>query len=281
MDGTSASLKVRRRLIVNADDFGRSDAINEAVGRAHREGILTTASLMVNEPHAAAAVEIAKANPKLGVGLHLALAGGTAALAREQIPGLVDEARQFGSNPVAVGLRYFFRTGLREQLRAEIRAQVRRFKETGLLLDHLNGHLHLHMHPTVLRIVAEEAPGWGLRHVRLTHDCYSFSLRLARGSHFYRASHALVFSVLSAWALPILAGARLRHAERVFGLLQNGRVDEAYLSRLLPDLPDGDSELYSHPSLIEFLAEFNALVSPRVRQLVNELGIHLVRYQDL
>ena len=76
----------RRRLIVNADDFGRSDSINRAVVRAHREGILPTASLMVNEPAAADAVRLARENPKLGVGLHLTLVCGAAALRPERIP---------------------------------------------------------------------------------------------------------------------------------------------------------------------------------------------------
>jgi hypothetical protein len=67
----------------------------------------------------------------------------------------------------------------------------------------------------------------------------------------------------------------------VFGLLQNARVDEGFLSRLLPALPRGDSELYSHPSLDEFRNEFEALISPRVRRLVDHLGIKLIRYCDL
>ena len=67
----------------------------------------------------------------------------------------------------------------------------------------------------------------------------------------------------------------------MFGLLQNARVDEEYVSRLLANLPAGDSELYSHPSLDEFRNEFDALVSPRVREQVETLGIKLIRYQDL
>ena len=96
-----------RRLIVNADDFGRSSSINQAVVRAHRDGILTTASLMVNEPAFAEAVALAKENPRLGVGLHLTLLCGHATLSAEKIPGLVNAQNQFSDNPVAVGLRYF------------------------------------------------------------------------------------------------------------------------------------------------------------------------------
>src|SRR6185369_1031689 len=96
-----------RRLIVNADDFGRSSSINEAVIRAHREGILTTASLMVNGRACAEAVALAKENPRLGVGLHLSLVCGRSALKPTEIPGLVNNRYEFSDNPVTAGFRYF------------------------------------------------------------------------------------------------------------------------------------------------------------------------------
>ena len=272
---------VRRRLIVNADDFGRSPAINQAVIRAHREGILTSASLMVNEPACHLAVALAKQNPKLGVGLHLTLLLGRAALAPEQIPGLVNVRGEFSHGPVGTGFRYFFRRGLREPLRAEIHAQFERFRATGLPLDHVNGHLHLHLHPVVFGILMEDAEALGIRHLRLTRDCFVRSRRLARGRWLYRASHAAIYEWLSRRAREPLRRRGIRHAQITFGLLQDSRVDEDYLLNLLPELPPGDSELYSHPSLDEFKHELDALVSPRVRERVNQLGIELIRYQDL
>ena len=85
----------------------------------------------------------------------------------------------------------------------------------------------------------------------------------------------------AARARPAARQRGLRHTQAVFGLLQNARVDETYVARLLANLPAGDSELYSHPSLEEFEHEFNALISPRVREQVRKLGIKLIRYQDL
>ena len=96
-----------------------------------------------------------------------------------------------------------------------------------------------------------------------------------------RLLHTLIFHILSARARSRLKRRGFLHTSRVFGLLQNARVDEDYTSRLLSHLPAGDSELYSHPSLDEFRNEFEALVSPRVRQQVKRLGIKLIRYQDL
>jgi hopanoid biosynthesis associated protein HpnK len=269
------------RLIVNADDFGRSHSINEAVVRAHREGILTSASLMVNEPGLDEAVALARENPKLGVGLHLTLLVGHSALPPEKIPGLVNDRGEFSNNPVGVGFRYFFNRSLREQLRAEIHAQFSKFHATGLPLDHVNGHLHLHLHPTVFRILMEDAEKLGIRQMRLTRDCFWRSAHMARGRWFYRASHALIYEWLSQRAREPLRQRGIRHAQITFGLLQDSHVDEEYVLKLLPALPAGDSELYSHPSLDEFKHEFDALVSPRVKELVKKLGIELIRHQDL
>jgi chitin disaccharide deacetylase len=270
-----------RRLIVNADDFGRSHSINEAVIRAHREGILTTASLMVNEAGCDEAVALARENPKLGVGLHLTLLCGKSALPPEKIPSLVNARHEFSNQPITTGFRYFFRRPLSQQLRSEIHAQFQKFRATGLPLDHVNGHLHLHLHPTVFRILMEDAATLGIRHFRLTRDCLSRSRRLARGHWFYRVSHAAIYEWLSRRARRPLQQRGIRHAQITFGLLQNARVDEEYILKLLPGLPAGDSELYSHPSLDEFKHEFDALVSPRVKEQVEKLGIELIRYQDL
>jgi hopanoid biosynthesis associated protein HpnK len=276
-----ASSNAIRRLIINADDFGLSPSVNEAVIRAHREGILTSASLMVNEAGFDEAVKLAKENPKLGVGLHLCLLHGHSTLPPEKIPGLVNVRRKFSNSPVGVGMKYFFDEGLREQLQVEIRAQFERFRSTGLPLDHVNGHLHLHLHPTVFKILMDEAETFGIRHLRLTRDCLARSRRMSRGYHFYRISHAAIFECLSSRVRGPLRQRNIKHAQITFGLLQDGRVDEEYILKLLPELPEGDSELYSHPSLDKFKHEFDALTSPRVRELIQKLGIQLIRYQDL
>ena len=270
-----------RRLIVNADDFGRSASINQAVIRAHREGILTTASLMVNEPAFEEAVALAREHPTLGVGLHLTLACGHSALPPERLPGLVNARGEFTNNPASAGFRYFFQRSLRQQLRQELHAQFQKFRATGLPLDHVNGHLHLHLHPTVFRILMADADQLGIKRLRLTFDPLRLNLRLASGHLAYRALHVAIFHPLSARARPALAQRGIRHTEAVFGLLQNARVDEDYVNRLLPQLPAGDSELYSHPSLDEFRNEFDALISPRAQEQVKALGIKLIRYQDL
>ncbi len=274
-------MALSRRLVVNADDFGQSPSINAAVIQAHREGILTTASLMVNEPACEEAVALARQNPRLGVGLHLTFLFGHSALSRARIPGLVNDAREFGRNPAAAGFRFFFFRSLRAQLRDEMLAQLEKFKATGLQLDHLNGHLHLHMHPTLLRLLDAEAPRLNIKRARLTHDPFALNMRLASGRFWYRAVHAFIFHFMWRNARPVFEKHGWRHTRFVFGLLQNAFVDESYILRLVDELPEGDSELYSHPSLDTFRNEFEALISPRVAERVRQAGIRLIRYQDL
>jgi chitin disaccharide deacetylase len=277
----NAGRATTRRLIINADDFGRSAEINAAVIRAHTEGVLTSASLMVNEDGFEEAVALARLHPRLGVGLHLALVCGRAALSAAHIPGLVDSTRQFAHGPLSAGIRFFFQSSLQEQLRAEITAQFEKFQSTGLALDHVNGHLHFHLHPTVLPVVLEVAARYNARAVRLTHDPLRLNARIAGGNWLYRLAHATIFAILSRRAARHLRTAHLRHTGHVFGLLQDSRVDEQFVLRLLSQLPPGDSELYSHPSLAKFKHELDALLSPKVKRLIAGLDLQLIRYQDL
>lgn len=265
-----------RRLIVNADDFGRSTSVNEAVARAHLEGILTTASLMVNETACSAAVDLARGLPSLGVGLHLTLVCGRAATA-----GLAGADGTLPANAVRAGWRYFFSRGLRESLRAEILAQFDRFRDTGLVLDHVNGHLNMHLHPTVLEPTLGLAQARGAGGVRVTVDRFWLNARLARGAWVYRISHAVIFGLLARPARRGLRRHGLASTRHVFGLLQTGRITEDYLLGLLPRLPSGDSELYAHPSTGDAVRELDALVSPAVRKTVRTQRIQLIRYREL
>lgn len=236
---------------------------------------------MVNEAACAQAVELAHAHPRLGVGLHLTLVCGRSALPPEQAHGLVNEDHSFLADPVRAGWQYFFRRELREVLRSEIQAQFARFRATGLALDHVNGHLNLHLHPTVLRLLCEPKTECAFRGFRLTRDRFWLNARLTSGRWLYRLTHAVIFNLLCAQARPRLRRLPVKHTQAVFGLLQNARVDSDYVRRLLPRLPPGDSELYCHPSLTDFRHELDALLDPWVRETARRADIQLIRYQDL
>lgn len=266
-----------RYLIVNADDFGLSSSINQAIIRAHREGILTTASLMVNESGFNEAVEFARQNPSLGVGLHLTLLDGHSALSAAEIPGLVNEQREFCRSPVRAGCRYF--VGLKSQLRAEILAQFEKFRATGLTLDHVNSHHHVHSHPVIFDILMELAGKLGIQRLRLVRETIRLNRKLGFGSRPAFVIFALFHQLMARRALPRLRDAGIIHNDYVFGLLQTGQVNERYLTALLPVLPRGVSEVYSHPC--PGSAELEALISPSIRALIGQLAIRPICYQDI
>jgi hopanoid biosynthesis associated protein HpnK len=278
-----------RQLIVCADDFGRDIAINEAVEAAFRDGILSCASLMVGAPAAADAVERARRLPGLRVGLHLVLIDGSAVLPPGEIGGLVGADGRFGDNQIRAGLRYFFAPGVRRLLAAEIGAQFEAFRATGLALDHVNAHRHMHLHPTVARLVVEIGRAYGMRAVRLPAEPAQ-ALRRAFPGEPYRAP---------AWR-PVIAALRrrLRRAglasnDHVFGIAWSGAMVEERVLGLLPHLPPGVSEIYFHPATRQTAAlaaampgyrhteELLALTSPDVRRRIAELGIDLIGYGDL
>src|SRR4029077_8257164 len=144
-----------KRVIFSADDFGMTPAVNEAIERAHRDGILDQASLMVAGAAAEDAVRRARAMPSLQVGLHLVVIEGPAISPPTEIPDLVNADGEFASDQLRLGFRDFFRPAVRRQLAHEIRAQFAAFSATGLTLAHANAHKHMHLHPTVGRLMLE------------------------------------------------------------------------------------------------------------------------------
>lgn len=254
----------RPRLIVTADDFGLHEAVNNAVERGFRDGVLRAASLMVTAPAAADAVERARRLPGLAVGLHLVLADGQAALPVQRIPDLVDGHGRFGDRMARDGARFFLLPRVRRQLAAEIRAQFEAFAATGLALDHVNAHKHFHLHPTVLSLLLTIGREYGLRAVRLPAE---------PGAGPWLAP----WLALMRWRL---RRAGVRCNDHVFGIRHSGGMDERTVLALLQRLPAGLSELYLHPATHGELTvgmrgyrhadELAALLSPDVRQAIAE-----------
>ncbi|RKP52136.1 hopanoid biosynthesis-associated protein HpnK [Trinickia fusca] len=266
-----------RALIVTADDFGLHERVNAAVERAHREGVLTSASLMVSAPAASDAVERARRLPSLRVGLHLVLADGAATSPVERIPALVGRDGRFGDAMVRDGFRFFFLPHVRAQLAREIRAQFEQFAATGLPLDHVNAHKHFHVHPTVLSLVLEIGREYGLRAVRLPFEAHA-PWWLAPWIALMRAR---------------LARAGVAHNDYVVGIADTGGMDEGVLLAALAELPAGIGEIYCHPAesgdapltpsmqTYRHADELDALLSPRVRAAFDAAGVARGGFADV
>lgn len=267
-----------RRLVVTGDDFGASDGVNAAIAEAHRSGVLTSASLMVTGQRWRQAVDIARELPSLSVGLHLVLVDGKSALGRASLPHLVDRRGRFSPSPLAAGLRYQFHPAARRELAAEIRAQLERFRATGLPLAHVDGHHHLHVHPSVISILADSAAEFGIPAIRLPSEELGTALSLDPRRRAMKVLWSAIFARLRSHAGRRLARAGVLSSDRVYGLLATGRITEEYVLALIPRLQGDRVELYAHPSRNDpaGVEELAALLSPAVRESLSRHRVALV-----
>ncbi len=263
-------------IIFTADDFGLCTEVNDAVEHTFLQGALSAASLMVGAPAAADAVARAKRLPGLRVGLHITLVDGHPFLPPEDVSALVDDTGAFETNLARAGVRWFFSPTARRQLRKEIRAQFEAFKATGLLLDHVNAHNHMHIHPTVFQMILEIGADYGLKAVRVP----------------FEHPNGLLTPFLNLMKRKLKAHG-LRYNDQVVGLHDSGHVTEPVVMAALNALPDGVTEFYFHPAqpvtaALEAMApgydragEVNALLSVQVRTQIATLGLKTIGFSDL
>jgi hopanoid biosynthesis associated protein HpnK len=280
-----------KRLIITADDFGLSSSVNRAVEQAWNDGILTCASLM---PGAAAfdeAVAIAGRNPGLQIGLHLTLAQGRSVLAKAELPDLVDSEGNFADIAVMAGMRYFFDRGLYCQLKREIEAQIQKMIAAGIRLTHIDGHLNIHLHPTVFRILCELMPRYGISTFRLARERLAHNLRFDGTRGVGKSLENLIFGFLTKYAVPELDLLGVGYADEVKGVLSSGRMTKEYFLSIVEGLQDGVTECYFHPGILpdpeitrrmpayRHQDELAALLSSAVQERLRQLQVTLQNYR--
>ncbi len=284
------SAQALRRVMFSADDFGLSPALNNAVALAHRGGLLGNASLMPGAPAFPHAVALSRNFPALCLGVHLTLIQGAAILPPRQIPGLVDAAGRFPTDPVQTGWRYYFQTGLLPEIRAELRAQIEAVLRAGVTVWQLNSHLNLHLHPRL-------RPWWWAWPKNTAFLPCAWPKRTGlppwpwprtRPSPRRPWGSSSPCSAAGPGAWPEAAGLLVN--DHLFGLTHHGRMTRDYLLGLVPRLSPGLTEIYSHPALAVDAAlreaapaylrrqEFEALVSP---DLEAALEAHVIEVTDL
>lgn len=277
-------------LIFNGDDYGRTLSVNAAIIRAHEEGVLTSASLMVTGEAVAGAVAQARAHPRLAVGLHVVVAGARGALPPAQAPHLLDAQGQLPRGPVLAGIACFFSPVVRAELRRELDAQFRHFQDTGLALSHVDGHYHSHLHPTILPMLIPLAERYGAQGLRLPRDDLRLNLGMDRRRIAGKVAWASIYALLCRLAERQLQLSSLAYADRVYGFLQTGYMHEPYVIGLLRRIPPAvrSAEFYFHPSTKLWDEPYGpnpgdlaALLSPHVRQAIAERGGLLANYHAL
>jgi chitin disaccharide deacetylase len=235
---------------------------------------------MVGAPAAAQAVEAARRLPRLAVGLHLALVEADPVLPPSAVPDLVDERGRFRANMALSGAAMFFLPHVRRQMRAEIRAQFEAFRATGLKLDHVTAHKHFHLHPTILSAVIELAKEFGAPAIRAPLEPQAVLARID-GAPLCLTARALA-------PLAHIHRSRLKRADiaapdQVFGLAWSGAMTKSRLQGLIAHLPEGVTEIYTHPATSSGFAgaapgyryqdELAALTSPDLRRQTAAAGL--------
>jgi hopanoid biosynthesis associated protein HpnK len=224
------------------------------------------------------AVERARGLPSLAVGLHVVLVHGKPVLPPERIAKIVGRDGRFFTDLVGAGVTFFFRPGAARQLEAEIRAQFERFAATGLALDHVDAQSHMHVHPTVYRLILKVGREFGMRAIRIPREPYGGT------------------RTIEPWVALMRARARRQGVtsnDYVYGVNDAGAMNEARVLRMLDGLPNGVTELFFHPATGPFAGadagtdrfqwkeELDALTSPAVREALTRNHIESTTYGAL
>lgn len=276
-----------KRLVVTADDFGLAHEVNAGIGLAHRDGILTSASLMVGSPAAAEAVEMARAMPNLRVGLHLVLIEATPVLPRTRIPLLVGSDGNFRSDMAAYGPALFFSRTARAQLAAEMEAQFEAYVATGLPLDHVDAHKHFHMHPAIASELIRLARKYGARSIRTPVEPLDVLGKIEPVARGFEAAIAAPFARRLDRQM---RKAGFKTPDQVFGLAWSGAMTASRIAGILRNIPDGLTELYTHPATAgdfegaapgyRYTDELAALTDPEVVAAARSSGASLGGFSD-
>ena len=286
-----------RNLIVNADDLGWTEGVNRGIAEAHRNGIVTSASLLANGAAFASGVDLARTTPALGVGVHLNLSDGEPVAERELVTTLLNDRGELEGKPESLLLKLARRSVLLEEVEREWDAQIQKVRDIGIEPTHLDGHRHVQMLPGLFEIALRLAKRHGIAAVRISHE--ESSLRAALSSGAKQKGTVVMKQGVQARGLKLLARDAREQAERAgiaaadyfCGIAQTGELTQEGVLRLLEILPEGTTELMCHPGYADEdlaksatrlqasrQAELEILTNTQIRNLVASQGIRLVDY---
>lgn len=262
-----------RRLIVNADDLGLSVVVNDGVFAAHTNGIVGSATCLVTLDGWDDAVTRLAEHEALDAGLHVNLTWGRPAH-DAPLPTLAPKGHFRGKRGLAVALA--LGRVATDELRAEIAAQVDRFTARLGAPSHVDVHQHFHAFDRVWQALLEVGREAGLPWLR-------FPAERPRGGPGIRW-------IARRFRTRSRPGPPTRTTDHFRGLALAGHLDEDRLLAILRDLPDGLTELMTHPGGSDASPaqpdritgtrpiERDALSAPRVREALDALDIVLTTF---
>lgn len=281
-----------KQLIVNADDFGLHPLINAGIIKGHQEGFITSTSLMPSAPCWQEAVRLAKENPRLGIGVHLTLVGGVpSVLPKEQVSSLLDDDGLFLPDYVAFAKRYYSGAVKKAELEAELRAQLERALSCGVNITHIDSHQHTHVLPGINSLVLKLSNEYNIIRVRIPKEGYLFTGGFQTGVGRLIGRSGLSFCADMAALRADSLG--LRHPQHFYGMLAGGHLNAQLIANILRQLPEGVSEIMTHPGLdsaalgkafswqYHWREELDAYLDAGNKALLRELGIEPVSFAAL
>lgn len=278
-----------KKIIVNADDFGRHELINRAVERAFKSGCLKSATLMAGGVAFEDAVEVAKKNPNLGVGIHFTLANGNPILPPKEIPSLVTEEGTFHGNYVKFLKRYLSGKISLAEVRSELAAQLEKISRTGLTLTHFDSHQHLHHVPGIVEIVLDLATTAKISAMRVA-DTKLFDGELDSLGKFLGR---LGLGSLAKFAAYMAHKKNFKTPEHFAGIVAGESFSENFMLKLIENLREGTTEVMLHPGTDnkilcdfcdwehDFEEELAAVTSPKILSALAEKNISTINFSDL
>jgi hopanoid biosynthesis associated protein HpnK len=282
---------MNRRIIINADDFGLCEGVNQAVAQAHSSGVLTSATIMTNMPAAVDAVKIAKEMPTLGVGVHLNLTEGPSVSKEACVERLIDSEGRFACSPIKLSLLSLAGHRIRNAIRTELAAQIQWVIDRGLKPTHLDSHQHIHAFPALFSIVYQLAGRFGIRAVRWPFEPEELS----------RTPWPLTSEDGRVRALKVRIMARINRLQNkdflkndiLFGLAHTGKIDVNFFKAVALYNSAATAEIMTHPGFAGGLdpektrllhqrkVELEALCSEKTKQYFEDGGIKLVHYGNI
>lgn len=276
---------MKKRVIINSDDFGLTKGVNKGIIEVIEAGILTSTSVMTNMPYYR---DIIPFKDKIGVGIHLTLTEGKPVLSSVKVPTLVDEHGSFHDYSV-VTKKAVYSTFSTKELAEEFSAQIQKLIDIGIKPSHIDSHESFFKYPFFIPVIKELARAYNIKGIR------TYSPRRFDFKRLLNPKRSLI-SVLLLYQKKMWINAGFHVTDKIDSLNKSGLTYQQAIKKLkqiMDDLPDGVLEIVVHPGycngdntplggyVYEREAELQALLSKEFKETLVTSGIRLISYNDI
>lgn len=269
-----------KKLIINADDYGLSTEVNDAIENLINAGKLKSVSVLANSLFSDEALGFLAGRQDCSIGIHLNVVEGVSLTRNDRVRALLGENGRFLALPRILSRWVRSPWAVARAVETEWRAQIEMLQASGIMISHLDSHQHIHAFPAFWRIVVRLCQEYGIPTLRLPRETNGLDDR--RAAAFGLATSASVAKMLS-------SRAGLAFNDHFLGFKRAGAYGEAEMISDLRGLRDGVTELIVHPSLYDGIPypkmrgelEYKALLGSRLWGYIAGSEIELVTWSDV